>query len=92
MINQVKQLIEEDNMYRDLLLRVYEQPYISNKDLLDEVSEEEKEICKTHLDTLVKTFILVELTSQSGSSIESRVPQKIFIINPEIEEEIEDVL
>jgi len=92
MIDTVKKLIESDSKYQELLKEVFNEPYITNKDLLEKFPKEEQEIYKNNLENLVKQFILIGLTSQSGSSIESRVPQRIFIINPDIEEEIENVL
>jgi len=92
MIDKVKELIKSDSKYQDLLKQVFNEPYITNKLLLEKFPKNEQEIYKNKLENLVQDVILIELTSQSGSSVESRVPQRIFIINPDIEEEVKNVL
>jgi len=36
-------------------------------------------------------MILIELTAPSDSSLESRVPKKIYMLNPEKENELEGI-
>lgn len=43
------------------------------------------------LDILSKDFILIELTGPMESSLESRVPKKVYMVNPEKESELEGI-
>ncbi|MDK2799968.1 MAG: hypothetical protein PWQ70_1587 [Clostridiales bacterium] len=40
---------------------------------------------------LTDNMILIELTAPSDSSLESRVPKKIYMLNPEKENELEGI-
>jgi len=91
MIDKVKEFIEKDNKYKKALKAVYENPYSEKKDLL-EASGLTLEELENAIKDLEKELIVLELTSQANSSIESRVPKKIYIVNPDIEEELEDIL
>ena len=43
------------------------------------------------LEKLVNDMVLIELTGPMESSLESRVPKKIYMINPEKESELEGI-
>jgi hypothetical protein len=43
------------------------------------------------LEKLANDMVLIELTGPMESSLESRVPKKIYMINPEKESELEGI-
>ncbi|MDN5331962.1 MAG: hypothetical protein PWP45_1187 [Tepidanaerobacteraceae bacterium] len=43
------------------------------------------------LEKLSQDMILIELTGPTDSSLESRVPKKIYMVNPEKESELEGI-
>lgn len=43
------------------------------------------------LEKLSQEMILIELTGPTDSSLESRVPKKIYMVNPEKESELEGI-
>lgn len=91
MFDKVENYIEKDIRYKKLLKSIIDNPYTEKKVFFDglniEIAEGEE-----LLDCLTKDLIVLELTCQQGSNIESRVPKKIYIINPEIEDEIFSLL
>ncbi|MBM7714832.1 hypothetical protein JOC94_001804 [Bacillus thermophilus] len=92
MIEKVKDLIHDDARCKTIIKKVYEHPYIELKEVYKDVSKENRSFYEKALQKLMDEYILVELTSQAGSSVESRVPKKILIINPEISAELEEIL
>lgn len=57
-------------------------PYVRKEDLRDMV-ELEGEAFNDALEALIHADVLVGLTRQSGSSLESRVPDMVYILNPD---------
>lgn len=92
MIEKVKALVNKDEKYKKVLSAVYENPYSELKILLKHADSLDSEGFTTVLEELTREFIVVELTTQADSNIESRVPKKIYLINPDIEEELENIL
>jgi hypothetical protein len=80
-----------EHAVRQLVRAVLASPYIEKNDLADRcgVPAPDLEITATKL---VDEMILLELASQADSSMESRVPKKIYLVNPEMEEEIRAIL
>lgn len=92
MIEKVKERFQEDKRNQKIIETVFNNPYLELKDVLKDIEEHDKPSYETLLEQLIKDFILIELTSQAGSNIESRVPKRLLIVNPEIEEELESLL
>lgn len=67
-----------------LLEIVSSNPYIE-KNELHEKSGLEEEVFEKAIDELVDENILVKMSRQSSSSMESRVPTTVYMINPEKE-------
>lgn len=64
-------------------------PYSDRKVIIDNF-----EGCKCveeALDKLSNDFVLIELTGPMESSLESRVPKKVYMVNPEKESELEGI-
>lgn len=91
MIDKVKSYIESDVRYKNLLKAVYNNPYSERKVVLKEANMELEE-AEEFLNDLEQDLVILELTSQANSNIESRVPKKIYLINPDIEQDLESVL
>lgn len=91
MIGKVKSYIESDVRYKNLLKAVYNNPYSERKVVLKEANMELEE-AEEFLNDLEQDLVILELTSQANSNIESRVPKKIYLINPDIEQDLESVL
>jgi len=92
MINKVKELIKHDEMYKSIIEKVYENPYIEIKKLTNQFTENDVAFLDSALELLISEFVILELTSQAGSTAESRIPKKILIINPEISGDLEEIL
>jgi hypothetical protein len=74
-----------------VLKSIMNKPYIERKELAGILGfsvEEIDVICQEFIDRMV----ILELASQSSSNIESRVPRKVYLINPEMEETIKQIL
>lgn len=91
MIDKVKSYIERDVRYKNLLRAVYNNPYSERKVVLKDANMELEE-AEEFLNDLEQDLVILELTSQANSNIESRVPKKIYLINPDIEQDLESVL
>lgn len=91
MIDEVKRLMESNPHYRVLLKTVMENPYIERQVLAERTG-----LSLDDLDQLLKPLeekmVVLELASQADSSIESRVPKKIYMINPEIEGDLPAII
>lgn len=81
-----------ENSDKKLILKtVLIQPYIERKELADQLGfsvEQIDEICQPLIDHMV----VLELASQATNNIESRVPRKVYLLNPEAEQIINDSL
>lgn len=81
----------EDQENKLVLKAIVNQPYIERKELADKLGysvEKVDEICQTFIDS----FVVLELTSQATSNIESRVPRKVYLVNPELEQTISELV
>lgn len=92
MIEKTKKRFAENDKNKEIVEKVFNNPYIELNDVLSKVEEDQKETYKSLLEQLTNDLILIELTSQAGSSIESRVPKRLLIVNPEIEADLEEIL
>ena len=72
----------------EILKIVSSNPYIEKKDLQEKVGLEEDEF-EDALKELLGDNMLVKMTRQSSSSMESRVPTTVYLINPEKEAELD---
>jgi len=91
MIPDVKALIESTPLYRALVRAVVEKPYIERQELAEKLNVPENEL-EQALATLAEKMVVLELASQADSSVESRVPKRVYLINPEIEAEVRKLL
>lgn len=91
MLEKVKALIAKDEKYKILLEAVYNNPYMERKAILKDIEIGQEEAEKM-LDEMEQEMIILELSSQANSSLESRVPKKVLLINPDIEQGLEDLL
>jgi predicted transcriptional regulator len=83
------QSILQDNKL--VVKTVLNQPFIERKELGEQLGysvEQIEEICQP----LIESMVVLELSSQATSNIESRVPRKIYLINPEMEQSIKELL
>lgn len=86
MANGKEKRISEDS--RKILKIVANNPYIEKKDLRARTDLGEEDFdCTT--DELVDENFLVKMTRQSGSSMESRVPSTVYLLNPEKESDLD---
>lgn len=69
-----------------LLKIVSSNPYIEKKELQEESGLDD--VFEKAIDELVDNNLLVKMTRQSSSSMESRVPTTVYLINPEKESEL----
>jgi predicted transcriptional regulator len=91
MINKVNEFIKKNNIYKDVIKSVYNNPYSEKKIIADEINLNVDEVVD-YLSDLEEELIILELNSQANSKIESRVLKKIYLINPEIEQELKSIL
>jgi len=82
-------LIDSDPRYGKILAAVLEAPYIERSALEDRLDYPQGEL-EQLIDTLVSEMLLLELASQADSSIESRVPKTVYLVNPEQEKAIRE--
>jgi len=91
MIDEMKRLMESDPNYERLLKLILETPYIERQDLAEKVSVSPNDL-ETMLEAMEERMIVLELAGQADSSIESRLPKKIYLINPELESGLRAIL
>ena len=91
MLHEVRQLIASDPNYKALLKTILNSPYIERQALMKKVGLSGETFEKL-LKSLEDKLIVLELASQAERSIESRVPKKIYVINPEMEHDIQVIL
>jgi len=83
----VKDLVDREPGLKSLLKLVLDNPYIERKDLAA-MAGIEAEAVDTILGPALSEMYVLELASQADSSVESRVPKKVYLVNPEMEEEV----
>lgn len=91
MLEKVQKRFQEDKRNQQIVEIVFNNPYIELKDVLKDIEGNDQSY-ETLLEQLIKDFILIELTSQAGSNIESRVPKRLLIVNPEIESDLDSLI
>lgn len=91
MMDEVRRLLESDSNYKGLVRTILENPYIERQDLAEKASLSPDELEKM-LKVLEEKMIVLELASQADSSLESRVPKKIYLVNPEIESDLREII
>jgi hypothetical protein len=79
-----KSLIASDARYREILAAVLETPYIERSALEERLGYPTDDFERL-LGILAKEMLVLELASQADSSIESRVPKTVYLVNPEQE-------
>lgn len=67
---------------KEIIKFIGSNPYCERKKVIEKFEEKISDLDKI-LEKLVKDMIILELTSQPESSLESRVPKKIYLLNPE---------
>ena len=90
MSENMKQLIQENSLYKVIIKGVYENPCCERKDLINDVAIE-LEALDQILGRLEEEMIILSLTSKADSNIESRVPKKVYMINPDMESEVQNL-
>ncbi len=88
---EIKALIESNPRYRDLLRTVVDNPYIERHQLAEKLGLSDQEL-EGLLSPLTEKMVVLELTSQADSSVESRVPKRVYLVNPELEEAVRGLL
>lgn len=79
-----KELFAGDARYRDVLKAILQSPFVERQALGEKLAVPSEEL-DSLLATLVEKMVVLELASQADSSIESRVPKTVYMINPEEE-------
>jgi len=93
MVNKIEEIVNQNTEYKAIINAINNSPYIEMKRLFSQLSKEiDASFLENAINFLVSEKIIVELTSQAGSTTESRVPKKVFLINPEISEHIGNIL
>lgn len=87
----VEALIKATPGTRPVLKAIIETPYIEHQALEGAVGLSTEEMGAA-LAVLTKNMVVLDLTSQADSSVESRVPKKVYLINPELEQAVRDAL
>jgi len=87
----VKALIDQAPATRSMLKAIIETPYIEHQ-ALDAAVDLSSEELETAMAALTENMVVLELASQADSSVESRVPKRVYLINPELEQAVRDAL
>ena len=84
MINELEQYLQKEGAYKDVIKAVFNNPYAEKKVAFQDMNLSEQEL-DAIIEELEEKLIILSLTTQADSSLESRVPKRIFLINPELE-------
>jgi len=87
----LRAMIEVDSRLGDVLRTIIETPYIERPRLEEMVNVPHGEI-ESLLATLSEKMAILELATQADSSLESRVPKKVYLINPALEQAVSEVV
>ena len=90
-LETLKDLMASDPGYEPLIRMVLEQPYIERHQIeaaLDLPGED----LGSMLERLGEGMIVLELASQADSNVESRVPKRVYLVNPELESSVRELL
>ena len=82
-------LIATDPRYKDVLRAIIDSPYIERSALEERLGLPQAEL-ESLLNTLSGEMLILELAGQADSSLESRVPKKVYLVNPEEEKSIRE--
>jgi hypothetical protein len=85
----LKTLIDTDSRYVDVLRAIVDSPYIERSALEEKLDLPQADL-ESMLGTLTEEMLILELAGQADSSLESRVPKKVYLINPEQEKSIRE--
>ncbi len=91
MSTELRELVASDPRYRELLKAVADNPYIERHRLAETLGLSDADL-EGLLSALTEKMVVLELTSQADSSVESRVPKRVYLLNPELEEEVRKLL
>ena len=91
MKEELSQLVSSDPNYKGLLQAVLENPFIEKEDLSKKINLDLETLTKL-LTALEEKMVILELASQSDRALESRVPKKTYMINPEVEKDIGELI
>jgi len=91
MLDQCQAFLAKGPAYRAVIQAVYEHPYAEKKDAFKDLQLSGAELDAV-LAELEEALVVLSLTSQASSNIESRVPKKIFLINPDLENDLGGLL
>jgi len=86
-----KRLILEDPHCNKIIKAVLTNPYIERHSLAEMTGLSKADFDEA-LKKLQKLMLVFELASQADSSVESRVPKKIYLLNPDLETEVKELL
>jgi len=81
--------LDEDAL--EILKIIDEEPRISRDELVKKLELSEDEF-KVKIDSLTEDDIVIRMTMTANSSMESRVPKKVFMLNPEKKSEVQEFL
>ena len=87
----LKTLINTDPRYKDVLRAIIDSPCIERSALEEKLDLSQADL-ESLLDSLSGEMIILELAGQADSSLESRVPKKVYLVNPEEERSIRENL
>lgn len=85
----LKTLIDADSRYKNVLQAIIDSPYIERAVLEERLGLPQADL-ESLLDTLSGEMLILELAGQANSSLESRVPKKVYLVNPEQEKSIRE--
>jgi len=87
----LKTLIDADSRYKNVVQAIIDSPYIERAVLEERLGLPQADM-ESLLDTLSGEMLILELAGQADSSLESRVPKKVYLVNPEQEKSIREHL
>ncbi|HAF70066.1 MAG: Uncharacterized protein XD60_0330 [Acetothermia bacterium 64_32] len=87
----LSELLSSKPIYRAIVRAVIQKPYVERQELAGMVGGSEEEL-EAALSELAEKMVVLELASQADSSLESRVPKKVYLVNPEIEAQLRRLL
>ena len=87
----LKALFDENSRYKDVLQAIMDSPYIEHLVLEERLGFPQADL-ESLLGTLSGEMLILELAGQANSSLESRVPKKVYLVNPEKEKSIREHL
>jgi hypothetical protein len=90
MIEKIKAFLEKDAVYKDLISRVYNNPYEEKKKAFAALGYKNEELEKA-LEELEKEMIVLTLATHTSGSLESRVLREILLINPDLDDDMAEL-